>query len=862
MSVNIVTGLAEAYTALTGLETVQTATGIMVKNGGSWATADASTIYNVIKNGGCKAVSTVSHLNPNAWQIVDYAAKTGEFIYEGSSAITSEYMWSIPEQYAGNALVRSQTISNAGRAALQNGGAQLGTKVIQPVTSLEVVQSTGGNVLQTTSKGVLTKIPLKAAMRACAAAQGIMLGVDFVETNPQLATKISNAIFRTDIDPEYIASIVDNTTVWANIRDGAVFLTEDLINAVRGSIVDIDFEQVNVFDVEGEYQVNGEGLIVSNGGTISFNGYQNPVAWANRGSASYKQGTFPNKAVCFYGVCKSGNHSLPYNAFAITAGITTDSPFNGSNPGTYNDMVYSIVINTQINAAHDDGKRGGRPFVTQNTTNIPWIYAFYNDYDPYHSDRVIEATYQYLKNNVHPEYISPTDAKRIPNSTYPTVGGSTATDYPDWWNRRIETLEGNNETGEIVPVPWLPVNIFQPTGDDPADYNQDDSQDGEVTDEEKITELIDTFNDVLEDNEDDPDPDPDPDIYPNPNPTPDPTLVTPITPIPPIEDPSDGVSPDPTNPIITTAATSGLAHIYNPTLQEVQAVSRKLWTLDFLENLKKIFVDPMDGIIGFLIIYATPKTTSPEDIVLGVYNTEVKAKVVTNQYITIDCGNVTVNEFFKDARDYSPYTSVSLYLPFIGVVGLYADDVINSHVNIVYHVDVLTGTCLATVKVTKQGASAVIYQYPGNCAVQIPLTSMNYSAIVTSLFSIGISAVGGAALGTAKAVGRRVAGAVYGAARSAAINAGSSQIEVQQSGSIGSNAGVMGIRKPYFIIRRPVINDAYGYPQQYGYPANKWVVLGTMRGFTRIKAIHLDSLVCTDEEKDMLDSLLKEGVVF
>lgn len=869
MSVNIVTGLAEAYTALTGLETVQTATGIMVNNGGSWATADASTIYNVIKNGGCKAVGQVSHLNQNAWQIVDYAAKTGEFVYEGSSAITSEYMWSIPEQYAGNALVRSQTISNAGRAALQNGGAQLGTKVLQPVTSLEVVQSTGGTTaLQTTSKGVLTKIPLKAAMRACAAAQGIMLGVDFVEANPELATKLSNAVFRTDIDPDNIASIVENTTVWANIRDGAVFLTEDLINCVK----DVFFNE-GVF-TQGEGESN---LTVGDGEVGSVIPVLNEIYAYQTGRLDYVKimnGTITGNgrfAFIYYNGYYKGGHFWSDQPFTITGNFLSvsgsyPSPDPPTGEGTYRTVSARTYPNTSLYYAETfspGGNIGNSGYNIYVGLSCP-ILKVPNSSDPY-GER--DTAIRYFNQGSSQDIVTPTSPEvvgtgKIPNSTLPTPTGTIETDYPDWWDRRVETLEGNNETGEIVPVPWLPVNIFQPTGDDPTDYNQDDSQDGDVTDDENRTVIIDTFNDVLEDNEEDPDPDPDPDIYPNPNPTPDPTLVTPITPIPPIEDPSDGVSPDPTNPIITTAATSGLAHIYNPTLQQVQAVSRKLWTLDFLENLKKIFVDPMDGIIGFLIVYATPKTTEPEDIVLGVYNTEVQAKVVTNQYITIDCGDVTVNEFFKDARDYSPYTSVSLYLPFIGVVSLYADDVINSHVNIVYHVDVLTGTCLATVKVTKQGASAVIYQYPGNCAVQIPLTSMNYSAIVTSLFSIGISAVGGAALGTAKAVGRRVAGAIYGGAKSAAINAGSSQIDVQQSGSIGSNAGVMGIRKPYFIIRRPVINDAYGYPQQYGYPANKWVVLGTMRGFTRVKAIHLDSLVCTDEEKDMLDSLLKEGVVF
>ena len=877
MSVNIVTGLADAYTALTGLETVQTATGIMVNNSGSWISASDSTIYNVLKNGGCKAVGQVTHISPNAWNVVGYEPKIGQFLYEGSSALKVDYMWSVPDQYAGNALARTQTISNAGRAALQNNGAQIGSKVLQPITKMEIVQSTGGTTLKTTSKGILTKVPLKAAMRACAAAQGIMLGIDFVESNPQLATKLSNAIFRTDLDPDNIASIVENTTVWANIRDGAVFLTEDLINCIKNVFMD-----EHVFDDASP----GSGMqnSVSADGSVSIylagiragarNAYRKakirfnkmPFADSSVKACFNVSQTTENRTVTLYSTARPNFGLSGFSAGTSESASTNindepvdpqliqnwSPPFNESATHVYK----GVTIHTwQINAEYFTSAWGDNVISAALPCHI-LFRATRSEIDALLVDDVVPSSAVPI---VYPGVLG---TAKIPGSTYPTPSGTIASDYPDWWNKRVETLEGNNDTGEIVPVPWLPVNIFQPTGDDPNEYNQQDSQDGDVNDDDNISVIVDTFDDALEDNEQDPDPDPDPYPYPNPNPAPDPTLVKPITPIPPIEDPSDGVSPDPTNPIITTAATSGLAHIYNPTLSEVQAVSRKLWTLDFLENLKKIFVDPMDGIIGFLIIYATPKTTNPEDIVLGVYNTNVTAKVVTNQYITIDCGSVTVNEFFNDARDYAPYTTVSLYLPFIGVVSLYADDIINSHVNIVYHIDVLTGTCLATVKVIKQGASAVIYQYPGNCAVQIPLTSMNYSSIVTSLFSVGISAVGGAALGTAKAVGRRAAGALYGAARSAAINASTSQIEVQQSGSIGSNAGVMGIRTPYFIIRRPVINDAYGYPQQYGYPANKWVVLGTMKGFTRIKAIHLDSLVCTDEEKEMLDSLLKEGVVF
>lgn len=864
--------LAEAFANITGLETIERLGTIMVKDSGSWVPVSSQAVQQTVQQSGFKFLGN--------------SVTGGNVVSSIGQPQVAKSVWGITEAYTGRCFATPTQLSPGIQAALSNTGrVQVGSTALQPITRMEIVQSTGGEILETQAKGILTKVPMKAAMRACAAAQGIMLGVEFVEANPQLATKLSNAIFRTDIDPENIASIVENTTVWANIKDGVCFLAEDFINAIK-----------NVFMEEGVYNEVTEGYTVDYTPSASsiksvealrygtaLNGWLPGHLYYTRYQTKLEFNTdlTPSRTVLIlvavYGTTSNTRLTLAVASldnFMIrnsyrsndswdTAPIPAEVP---APSGSYSNAVVQNINGTNIYLTYPITSSGGTDFSSLSvniTTDLAGGYLKTNS--NLSEQQLAEMAYNYLVNGDTSSEITSSETagtKKIPGSTYPTSGGSIATDYPDWWAERTETVNGYDEDGDITYMPWLPVNIFQPTGDDPSDYSQTSSWEGTVTTDDEMVDIIDGIDESIES-----DPDaseqtnPQEQVYPNPNPQPSPSTPT-ITPVTPTVDVSDGESPDPTSPILTTAITSGLAHIYNPTLTEVKAVGRKLWTLDFVENLKKIFVDPMDGIVGFLIIYATPKTGERKNIVLGIYDTEVQSKIVTNQYVTIDCGTIAVDEYFNDARDYSPYTNVSLYLPFIGVVELYADDVINSHVNIQYHVDVLTGTCLATVKVSKGNASAVVYQYPGNCGVQIPLTSMNYSSIITSLFSVGISAVGGAALGTAKAVGRRLAGAAYGAARAAAINASSSTIDVQQSGSIGSNAGAMGIRNPYFIIRRPVTSDAYAYNMQYGYPANKWVLLENMKGFTRIKSIHLDSLVCTDEEKEMIDSALKEGVVF
>ena len=90
----------------------------------------------------------------------------------------------------------------------------------------------------------------------------------------------------------------------------------------------------------------------------------------------------------------------------------------------------------------------------------------------------------------------------------------------------------------------------------------------------------------------------------------------------------------------------------------------------------------------------------------------------------------------------------------------------------------------------------------------------------------------------------------------------SSHLDVSHSGTLGANAGAMGVKKPYLIITRKVAYDAAGYNQFYGYPANKTVVLGACRGYTRVKSVHIESIpIATSDEKQQIEVLLKQGVI-
>lgn len=426
--------------------------------------------------------------------------------------------------------------------------------------------------------------------------------------------------------------------------------------------------------------------------------------------------------------------------------------------------------------------------------------------------------------------------------------------YPLWVGT-VQTLSQTDLDGNESQTDYIPTKL--PHGQGNAErivneggdgvqsnnYNQSINQGGEIDNDVDINDMNEEINRTVQryDNSDytpEHAPDPIPQNYPNPQ----------YPNNPPTEPSGDsGDTPIPTT--MTGVTASGMCSVYNPTKQELIDFSGWLWSPNFLENFLKIFQNPMDAIIGLHIMYATPSTTTPSNIICGYLDSGVSAKVVDHQFTEIDCGTVLIPEYYGNAVDYEPYTQIHCYLPFIGIVGLKPNDVIGKQLNIKYGVDALTGTCLAILTTRKGDSEITCYTFAGNCATQIPISGGSYAQMITGLAGFVASGIG--AVATANPIMALGAGASL-------LN---SHLDVGHSGSIGANAGAMGIRKPYIIITRKSAYEADGYGRFYGYPANKTVVLGTCKGYTKVKSIHVTVDRATDDEKLEIETLLKQGVV-
>lgn len=396
--------------------------------------------------------------------------------------------------------------------------------------------------------------------------------------------------------------------------------------------------------------------------------------------------------------------------------------------------------------------------------------------------------------------------------------------YPNWWANRLNwnnlnpEIQTNPLANPFINFSYLPLAIPNANPYNvPVETPQTDAQTGAVpaTNPEPVIEGTQPVIDEMEDK----------------------------------ELPTGGGGDTPPVPVIPPlgGTATALYTVYNPTKEQLNQLGAYLWSEDALSILQQLFQNPLESVIGLHILYATPTTGESRKIKLGYLNSGVSAKEVTNQYINIDCGSIVVPEYFGDARDYSPYTQINVFLPFIGIRQLDTNEIMGGIMSIDYKIDILTGTCLCMINVSKLGYSQVLYTFEGNCAVQLPLTGADKSRLLTGV--IGGAFAGGMIGGTGGAVVGAIKGAIGG-------------IKIQKTGSIGSNAGAMGIKKPYIIITRQKPYDAYNYNEQYGYPANMTVKLSSCKGFTRVKDIHVENiLVATQEEKDMIQTLLKQGVI-
>ena len=357
------------------------------------------------------------------------------------------------------------------------------------------------------------------------------------------------------------------------------------------------------------------------------------------------------------------------------------------------------------------------------------------------------------------------------------------------------------------------------------------------------------------------------------------------------DDTSDTISQDAIP--IAAATRSGMCTAWVPNWGEIQDVADALLDPNIFQILAGNVVKFSDVIIGLSIFPCTIPATDTDTVkanVLGIeIGTGVQAHIANDQFVEINCGTLDVKEYWGNCLDYNPYTRISIFLPFCGMYELDVDEVMGKTIGVSYRIDIMSGSCLATIKIN----DSVFYQYPGQCSAQVPLSSVSFDQFLGSMIELGVAtATGVGAVGAAGGAVSAVKDQMFVPQSRADLRSHTEEIAsaeqnyskvkeqsansiadaavgavmgskgfYQHAGAMSGSPGFLGIKTPYLIIKRPeqLIPGMYG--KFHGFPSNTTAVLGDLVGYTEVGDIRLNIPEATVDEIIECEQLLKGGVV-
>lgn len=318
---------------------------------------------------------------------------------------------------------------------------------------------------------------------------------------------------------------------------------------------------------------------------------------------------------------------------------------------------------------------------------------------------------------------------------------------------------------------------------------------------------------------------------------------------------SDTILPDGVPNV--SALSTGFVNAWDLSVTQCQDLHAYMISDGIADIYERLKVNPMDFIISLQAVPYAPLISEQAEITVAGSETGVTAGRVGSQYLNLSCGSISLSEFWGSYRDYAPFTSISIYLPFCSIHELDINEAMASTIAVDYRIDILSGECVATVTISNErGLQGAVYHFSGNCNLSVPVTGQDHSAslgkwlgVMGHIAGAGINAIAGNANGVI----------------SEGLNAGMSimqpaKVKAERAGSLSGNAGVMGNYTPFIIVKRPSPSIAADFNHYKGWVSNVTRKLGSLSGYTEVAYLKEDNIPCTKEELEIIRQLLKDGV--
>lgn len=316
--------------------------------------------------------------------------------------------------------------------------------------------------------------------------------------------------------------------------------------------------------------------------------------------------------------------------------------------------------------------------------------------------------------------------------------------------------------------------------------------------------------------------------------------------------PTDNINV-PSLPQIDMTATGAV--IYKVTEPQMIAFRKWLWSSDWQDNIKKIRTDPMQNIIGISIVDLDINTASESNIYVGNVKSDATGSIIANSFIEVDCGSITLDEYYGTFADYEPFAATTLYLPKVGFVQIPSDVVMNNAIKVVYHIELSSGEGLCYVYITnsRDGFSYVWNTYTCHITSNIVLSAQDHTQQLTAL--------GSAIVNTSVAAAGAIANPFNAvtSALSSCIDVATTKNPTMTKGNVGNMSAILCYKKPYIMINRTNLTKPSSFQENNGYLINYTAKIGEHTGFLKTRDFHVE-FNAPYSHKVELERMLNEGV--
>lgn len=272
------------------------------------------------------------------------------------------------------------------------------------------------------------------------------------------------------------------------------------------------------------------------------------------------------------------------------------------------------------------------------------------------------------------------------------------------------------------------------------------------------------------------------------------------------------------------------------------------------QDFKNSQHDPLSGVLGCFMIPSSPSGSAVGYIKLSGQTFTIGGSCrAINRFGETGTSSLNIKPYYNSYLDYAPYTSISLYLPFIGQVSINTNEVMGGNIAVKYRIDFCTGACVAYITCTDKNGRTTYYQFSGNCAAGIPVAAQDGGAMnrIMGVFS----SIGGLA-----SVG---AGNIFGIKDiiSGVSETMEPRTNTRHSGSFSGGAGCIGGLYPFVVINRPKAAVPENYTNLMGGMAITGTKVKNFSGYTEFQEVNLASVSATQAIKDDILAKLKGGVI-